>query len=767
MPTPPSRTDLRALLIEDSELDAGLLLRELNQTGFDVISRRVQTAVELRAALATEPWDIVLSDFKLPKFNGMEALAIVQASGLDVPFILISGAVGEETAVAAMRAGASDYFVKGRLATLGPAINRELREVIDRRARRTADEQVRKLNHAVQQAPVSLMITDLAGRIEYVNPQFTRNTGYTLAEVREQNPRVLKSGLMPPEFYQDLWQTITAGQNWQGEIQNRTKDGRLVWELVSISPICDASGQATHYLGAKLDITHLKSSNEKIREQAALLEIATDAIYVRRSDGVITFWNSGAEALYGWSRAEALGRKITELNLQELSAEAEDAGQLLARGLWSGERWQAKRDGTAIVILSRLTVVPDDRGRPAYVFAINTDITASKKLEEKFLRAQRLESIGMLASGIAHDLNNVLAPIGMVSTLLRANITAPGDLRLLDTLEKCAHRGAGLVKQILGFAHGIGGEAREVQVKHLLHDIVQVITETFPKSILLVHRVPNDLWPVNANPTQIHQVLLNLCVNARDAMPEGGTLTLRAENCGLDAAAAHAIPDARPGAWLRVYVQDTGTGIAPDVLERIWEPFFTTKAPDEGTGLGLSTVRGIVATCRGFISLQTAVGRGSTFAIYLPAVESALPGASAGAAPAAGRGHGELILLVDDEAMIRDAARGVLVDAGYQVVTAANGAEAATVFASRAAEFSLVLTDVDMPNLNGHGLARAVRLFKPELKILAMSGLARRRTDAEALERFDDFILKPFGSETLLHTVERVLHGEPIPPPHA
>ncbi len=573
IPPTPARTTLRALLVEDSELDAGLLLRELRRSGYEVTSRRVQTAADLTTALDESEWDIVLSDYKMPKFNGMDALAIIRARGRDLPFILVSGAVGEETAVAAMRAGASDYFVKGRLGTLGPAVSRELREAAERRARRESEEQVRKLYQAVQQAPVSLMITDAAGRIEYVNPKFAEHTGYSFAELKGQHSRVLKSGLMPPAVFEDLWRTILAGGEWRGELQNRSKDGALYWELMSISPIRDAQGAVTHFLATTLDITAQKLADQKIREQAALLDIASDAIYVRSAEGVIRFWNRGAERLYGWTAAEAQGRTLSELNLQELSAEAEAGAVVAERGFWSGERRQMTRQGAEVMVLSRLTLVRDEGGRPAYVFAINTDITEKKKLEEQFLRAQRLESLGMLAAGIAHDLNNVLAPILMGAPMLRRLASEPGDLRLISTLEKCGERGAGLVRQILGFAHGVGGEPRPVQVKHLLRDVVEVVTETFPKSITIDAVVPSDLQPVLANATQIHQVILNLCVNARDAMPEGGQLRLRGENCVLDEAGAHAIEGARPGSWLVIHVEDSGSGIPPEILERIWDPF--------------------------------------------------------------------------------------------------------------------------------------------------------------------------------------------------
>jgi PAS domain S-box-containing protein len=894
----PHPIDLRALLVEDSEIDAELLLRELRRGGFNVVSRRVQTARALEEALRDAEWDIVLSDYKMPEFNGMEALAVVKASGLDLPFILISGAVGEEIAVAAMRAGANDYFVKRSLARLPAAINRELREAGSRRAFRASEARVRQLFHAVQQAPVSFVITDVQGRIEYVNPKFTQLTGYSLDEVRGQNPRILKSGHQGPEVYRELWKSLHAGNEWRGELLNRAKDGSFFWELASISPIRDDKGRVTHYLAAKLDITEQRQAAErerqlasdrdrllaqlqqqmavmpiaciiadrelriqdwnaaaekifgfskaemvgrtpyetilpenhhgrihemadrladssavvrrvdenrtkdgrtiicewhntplfdaagqpigvlamaqditervaatqKMEQQAALLDTTNDAIYVRGLDGRIRFWSRGAERLYGWTREEAQGRTVSELNLQEMAAEAERNSTLQHEGAWSGEQRQMTKAGQLVVVFSSLTLVKDEHGQPSAVYANNTDITAKKRLEEQFLRAQRLESIGMLAAGIAHDLNNVLAPILMGVPLLRDVVKSEADVRLLSTLEKSAERGAGLVKQILGFVHGIGGEPRLVQVKHLLRDVATVIKETFPKSIALEDQIPRDLWPILANPTQIHQIVLNLCVNARDAMPDGGTLRLRAENLLLDEAAASRLEGARAGAWIMLHVEDTGTGIPPEVLAHMWEPFFTTKAAGKGTGLGLATVRGIVSTHHGFSSVETSPDQGTTFRIYLPAADPTAASNSSGTGSALHRGDGQLILVVDDEETIRTVSSAILKQFGYRVLTAVDGTDAVAQFMPHAQEVALVITDVDMPNLGGAGLAQILHRINPQLKILAMSGLASKDQTVRPVDFAAAFIEKPFSVSTFLEFVHRLLQGDERPP---
>ncbi len=297
----------------------------------------------------------------------------------------------------------------------------------------------------------------------------------------------------------------------------------------------------------------------------------------------------------------------------------------------------------------------------------------------------------------------------------------------------------------------------------MLRDVANLITATFPKSIVVDEDTPRDLWPIHANPTQIHQVLLNLCVNARDAMPSGGTLRLRAENCVLDAASAARIDGARPGAWLVLHVEDTGTGIPPEMLPRIWDSFFSTKPADKGTGLGLSTVRGIVETHHGFITLQTELNYGTTFRVYLPPEESAVAGDARASAPSAGSGRGELILFVDDEVLIRDTADAILRDAGYRVVTAADGYEATARFEARAAEIALIITDLDMPNVDGETLASAIHVFYPALKILAISGLASRGMKKKTLDFASAYLAKPFTAQALLHSVDQLLHGKTTP----
>jgi nitrogen-specific signal transduction histidine kinase len=391
------------------------------------------------------------------------------------------------------------------------------------------------------------------------------------------------------------------------------------------------------------------------------------------------------------------------------------------------------------------------------------DAAAKKRLEEQFQRTQRLESIGMLASGIAHDLNNVLAPIILAAPMLREHATHPEDLRIIASLEKSAERGVELVRQILSFAHGAGTVKQLVQLKHLLQDALCVTNDTFPKNIRVDDSFPGNLWPIMADPTQIHRVLLNLCVNARDAMPDGGTLWLRAENCLLDEAMAKKIPGARAGAWIILHVEDSGTGIPDEALAQIWEPFFTTKGEGKGTGLGLSSVRSIVENHDGFISLKTHQGRGTTFRVYFPAAELPQSGSVVETVPPKGNGgNGELILVVDDEPQIRDMTAAMLARNGYRVLTAADGAEAVALLATRSTEINVLITDLIMPNLDGAALANIALHLNPKVKVLAMSGLSSTGRNGQTEQFGGAFLFKPFKIQALLSTVANLLHPAPV-----
>ena len=387
-------------------------------------------------------------------------------------------------------------------------------------------------------------------------------------------------------------------------------------------------------------------------------------------------------------------------------------------------------------------------------------MTERKKVEAQLLRAQRMESIGTLAGGIAHDLNNILSPILMAVQMLQVKVDDPEVAEWLEILQANSERGADMVRQVLSFARGVEGERVQLQPKHLVKEVIKILKDTLPKSIGIKFDVPNDLCTVSADATQIHQVLMNLCVNARDAMPHGGELFIRAENVTLDDAYARMHLEAKPGRFVMVTVADTGEGMTPEGVARVFEPFFTTKEVGKGTGLGLSTALTIVRSHGGFISPYSEPRKGTRFSLYLPAIESEVAERAERKRLDLPAGRGELILVVDDEEAIRQITKGTLETFNYRVLVASDGTEAVALYAQHRDEIAAVLTDMMMPFMDGPATIRALQKMNPRVRIIAASGLSANDKAAEAAAvGAQTFLPKPYTAEKLLKALAEILHA--------
>lgn len=520
----------------------------------------------------------------------------------------------------------------------------------------------------------------------------------------------------------------------------------------------------------------LKAANELLRQEIEERQKIQERLELAQQAGKIgTFewnvqsnqvtWTAELENLYGlapgsfensydrWIQTlHPDDRPKTEMQLQQSIQQGQGFDTEFRILCPTGEiRWIAVKS----------SVFHDHTEKLLRIIGIHMDITEKKQLEAQFLRAQRLESLGTLASGIAHDLNNVLTPILAAVQLLPLKFHDLNDQtrQILKILESSAHRGADLVKQILSFARGVEGKRILLQMNHLLsEEIEQIIQQTLPKAISIHTDIPPNLWTVLGDATQLHQVFINLCVNARDAMPDGGSLTITAENLLIDEKFARLHFDVAPGPYVLITVADTGSGIAADVLPRIFDPFFTTKEIGKGTGLGLSAVVGIVKSHNGFIDVQTALNRGSQFKVYLPASQSTIVPTETD--PELLVGQQELILVVDDEVAIRQVIKTTLETYNYQVLTASDGVEAIALYAEYKHQICTVLMDMMMPAMDGATILVLLRRLNPQINVVAMSGLNSTEAvaDAEKLG-FQSFLPKPFTTRDLLQALHQSCHS--------
>jgi PAS domain S-box-containing protein len=761
------KVPLKILHLEDDPNDALLIQSTLENGGVACTVTRVETSGHFLAVLERGGVDLIISDYSLPQYDGMSALKLVRAQWPELPFILVSGTLGEELAIESLKSGATDYVLKDRLSRLVPVVLRamedfarqaerrqaeaELRRktalleaqlnatidailvvdeqgrkilqnermlkmwnippeiandpndqsqlefvlgqvsqpesflervrhlysrpqeisrdeierkdgtVLDRYSspvldkqgkyygriwtfrditeRKLAERQLRKLSRAVEQSPGIVVITDLAGNIEYVNPKFSEVTGYSAAEVLGQNTRILKSGTSSPAHYQHLWQTILGGGEWRGEFHNQKKNGDLYWERASISPITNEHNVITHYL------------------------------------------------------------------------------------------------------------------------AVKEDITEHKQLEAQFRQAQKMESVGRLAAGVAHDFNNLLTIILGYSSLLLADPVAEGATTDgLNEIKKAGERAAGLTRQLLAFSRQQLLEPRELNVNEIVTDCAKMLRRLVGEDVGMEVVLDPGVAQVRIDPGQLEQVLLNLVVNARDAIPQFGRISIQTAGADVDESHCRAHPGAKPGRYVALIVTDTGCGMDEATQAQIFEPFFTTKGPGKGTGLGLSMVFGFIQQSGGHIVVSSRPGAGSTFTIYMPAFEGEEVPSEAEDQQKPLPGGSETILLVEDESGVRMLSRQVLVARGYTVLEAAQGHEAIELVQRGGQTIHLLITDMVMPGMGGSQLAEQVRALIPGIKLLLISGYSD-----DTLLRHGGvmpgthFLQKPFSVSTLTVKVREIL----------
>ena len=743
------------LHVEDSESDAGLVQRALVRSGFDVQAVRVETADDMRRHLRDHAWDIVIADYQLPQLNAMGALQVLHESGLDLPFVVVSGTIGEDIAVAVMRAGAHDYVMKDRLERLAPAVSRELAEAAVRREHAASQRALRQIESeyraAVETSADGFLWLDASGRIRQVNAAFQQESGYGRDELIGMPVEELSAGADVGDLIRRIDAATHAGRG-RVETRMRAKDG-TTWDVeLSVSRSSDDGSVCVF----ARDLTEQKRTAREIRR---FIEASPAVIYALRplqNRFELVWVSDNLETLTGYHPREVDAR------WWERGLHPDDVARVVAANqlpLPAGDRFVIEfrfrhLDGRYVWLRDEKRVMQDAAGRVTEVVGSWTDITSRVELEEQFRHAQKMEAVGRLAGGVAHDFNNVLTVIQGYGGALLDDILSPDEVRDSATqICLAADRATALTRQLLAFSRKQTLVTQLVDVAQLVKGVERLLHRLIGEDVTLTTTVTPDTPRVKGDPGHLEQVLINLAVNARDAMPEGGSLTL------VTSRAEVAPAPGRPGGTVaRIVVSDTGRGMTPEVRARVFEPFFTTKEAGRGTGLGLSIVFGVVHQMGGTIDLWSEPGHGARFTIDLPVAGDDLTlagGAETRVPDAVGT---ETVLVVEDEEPVRHIARVALEARGYHVVAASTGAEGLAL--ADDTEVDLLLTDVVMPGMSGREVATALLAKYPSVKVLYMSGyFDDAHVRAQLAEAQASVLQKPFTPRALAAKVRQVLDG--------
>jgi two-component system, cell cycle sensor histidine kinase and response regulator CckA len=819
--------NLKILLLEDRAPDAELVTRRLLEHGLAFDATRTWTEDAFTAALGDPELDLVLADYSLPAYDGLSALRRARERRPELPFIFVSGSIGEEGAVEALRQGATDYVFKDRLARLGPAVSRAILEARERLQRSQAEATVlareQRIEHLSQVLHAVRDINNLIVRerepssiLHEACRILLRARGYLMTWIAmpaagsTRAVAASRAGVRA-DYVDEIQVSFGDSATDGGPVRTafRTaaacvvdaidaRPGAEPWEVAAASrefrscaavPMChdqrvfgvlqvfadrtaafdgeetemlvEVANDLAFALRSIEDEQHRRANEEQVREQASLLDLAHDAISVRDLDDRVWYWNHGARDLYGWEADDAIGRLAWDVGTADSAQYRAAREQLMATGSWAGELTQATRAGQPVVVSSRWTLVRDEGGQPRSVLVIDTNVTEKKQLEAQFLRAQRMESFGQLAGGVAHDFNNILAAMMLQLEQLRSTPgLATEMLTGLGDLDREAQRAAALTRQLLLLGRRQTMQPRRLNLNETVESLVKMLSRLMGEHIeIQLHHPVDGCW-VNGDAGMLEQVVMNLCINARDAMPKGGRLTIDIEPASLEPADARRHSEARVGSFIRLSVTDTGTGIEEATLKRIFEPFFTTKEPGKGTGLGLATVYAIARQHQGWVRVDSSVGLGSTFDVYLPAAVAGEERAAPADLPQAASGH-ETVLLVEDDATVRRLAAAALRRQGYHVLEAANGLRALETWEEHGGAIHLLLTDMVMPEgMTGLDLSERLRELNPRLRVIIASGYA-----AEAFgpggqpPDYVHFLPKPFRVAELARAVRDSLDG--------
>jgi two-component system cell cycle sensor histidine kinase/response regulator CckA len=879
---------VRVLIVEDSAIDAELMLRTLHADDIETVSDRVDTADELRRALQSQAWDVVLSDYKIPGFGAIAALEIVRNIAGELPFIIVSGSVGEEVVVELMRAGANDYVLKHALTRLGPVVNRELREFRKRRdseqTLRASEERYRILldripapllvydretlaflavnaaavahygfsrdeflrmkitemfphedisavlsvvsnrpetfeqkgiwrhykkdrtiiqvevtAHSLEldgrpacvilvhditdrlrseadvkrtsdllravadSTPDAIFVKDRQGRYLLFNPAASRFVGLPVEDVLGRDDSQLFDPIGAQLVMERDRQVMESGQS-QTQEEQLTAAGVTRIYLATKAPYWNSEGNIEGVIGISRDITVSKSAEADLLLRDRAMRAVTQGILITdpgQSDNPVIYASPGFERLTGYTVEEALGKNC---RFMQGTDTAPDAVAKLREAVRAGENCTVellnyRKDGTPFWNELSISPVQNAAGRVSHFVGVSADVTARRRLEEQLRQSQKMEAVGQLAGGVAHDFNNLLTVIIGYSDILRETLDRNSpEFALVGEILQAGERAAALTRQLLAFSRQQVLHPIILDLNTVTREMEKLLKRLISENIRLQVNLDPQLGLVRADPGQIEQVILNLVVNAKDAMPHGGRLTIETQNVRFDRSYRMTQTELHQDNCVMLSVSDTGHGIPEELRSRIFEPFFTTKEVGKGTGLGLATVHGILKQSGGHIDVQTEIGRGTTFKVYLPYVETSTnePERPTGI-PIPPRGT-EAVLLVEDESGVRALIGHVLTGCGYTVLTASNGEEATRVVMDHAGPIQLLVTDVVMPGMGGWQVAQWVRKVYPEIRVLFVSGYTDDAVVRHGVQQEGaNFLQKPFSSFDLASKVRDVL----------
>jgi two-component system cell cycle sensor histidine kinase/response regulator CckA len=746
---------LRALIVDDSDDDAELVLRSLRGVFKEVHSSRVETADAMSSALARGDWHVILCDWSMPRFGALEALRMRSHLAVDVPFIIVSGTVGEDQAVKAMQAGANDYVLKGNLARLGPAVSKEVMAAASRaelRSRRNIAERFFNLTLDL------FCVVGWDGTIKRSNPAWLQVLGWSSMELLS---RPWQSFVHPDDLIaaQAISRQVVAHPSSPlvFEARFRAKGGSYRYLLWRAEPF---PAERLIYAAAH-DITDRKRAEDELRfseEQYRMVFEGSPSpkwLFDLDAQKVVAV-NEAAQHQYGYDREAFLGLGPSDFEASgqnDVSWAAREPATLGTVPLGVSAH---KTKSGAIVEMDIVAHTFDLRGRLSRL-VVATNVTERSSLQAQLIQAQKMEAVGRLAGGIAHDFNNL---IGIIMAFAELSIEDLGEQHPVTAqireISSASQRAAILVRQLMAFGRKQSRQPRILSLNEVVANTEALLRRTIAEDVVFSSKLADDLWPVNADPVHIEQVLLNLVVNARDAMKAGGKVIIRTHNATLgEREAAHV--SVAPGDYAVISVTDTGCGMDAETLLHIFEPFFTTKEVGKGTGLGLSTVFGIVKQGHGGIAVKSEVGVGSTFEVYL-ARSVLVPDAESPQARERRQTGVETVLVVEDEAQLLTGVSAILRKAGYSVVEANSPELAIRIFQFRGDDIQLVLTDVVMPGLTGMAMIEELGLPTPSVKVIYMSGHGvDEPLQGQPRTPGTHYVAKPFSSAELLLAVRGAL----------